>query len=260
MGEYHDLYLKCDLLLLCDVFEKFISVCLKDCGLYPSHYYSSSGLSWDAMVKMIGVRLEKIDNTDVHLLLEKRMRDGVSYISKRFSKSSNDKTTMYWDMNNIYRTIMSIDYLPYEGFKFLSEGEIDGFDLGIIPENSLIGYILHNDYLLCPEKNEVIYDMLSKYCKEFVDRYDIKVGGVKKLIPNLSNKIRYSIHYKNLIYYLSLGMNLIKICRILSFKQSNWLKVLTDFNTEKKKNSPDEFSKYLYKLINSCIYSEIIEK
>ena len=56
--------------------------------------------------------------------------------------------------------------------------------------------------------------MLSNYCKDIVDWYGIKVGGVKKLIPNPYNKIRYPIHYQNLIYYLSLEMKLVKIHRI----------------------------------------------
>ena len=141
----------------------------------------------------------------------------------------------------------------------------------MIPENSLIGYILevdleyphslhnlHNDYPLSPEKIEVSY-MLSSYCKELADWYDIKVGGVKKLIPNLCDKIRYVIHYKYLIYYLSLRMKLVKIHKILSFKQRNRLKVFTDFNTDKRKGSNDEFSKNLYKLLHNGIYRKSIE-
>ena len=60
--------------------------------------------------------------------------------------------------------------------------------------------------------------MLSNYCKDFVDKY-IKIGGVKKLIPYLYDKVEYVVHYKNLKYYLSLGMKRVKIHRILSFKQ-----------------------------------------
>ena len=66
--------------------------------------------------------------------------------------------------------------------------------------------------------------MLSNYCKYIVDQYGIKVGGVNKLIPNLGDKVEYVVHYKNLGYYLSLGMKLVKIHRILSFKQRNWVK------------------------------------
>ena len=106
-----------------------------------------------------------------------------------------------------------IQDFPYCGFKILSEEEIESFDLDMISENSKIGYILevdleycwklhdlHNDYPLCPEKTEVGYDMLSKYCKKIVDWYGINVGGVKKLIPNLGDKVKYVVHYKNLKY------------------------------------------------------------
>ena len=258
LGEYHDLYLKTNVLLLCDVFEKFINVCLSDYGLDPSHYFSSPGLAWKSMLKMTGVRLEKIDNIDVHLFLEKGMRGGISYISKRYAKSEENTEIMYWDMNKLYGTIMSFDYLPYGGFKFLSKEEIKVFALSSIAENSLIGYILevdleypkelhdsHNDYPLCPEKIEMKYNMLFNYCKEIVDWYSIKVGGVKKLIPNLCDKVNHIDHYKNLQCYLSLGMKLVKIHRMLKFKESNWLKSYVDFNIEKRKESPDEFSKNL---------------
>ena len=234
MGEYHDLYLKSYISLLSCISETFSSICLKDYGLDPSHYFSSPGLSWDSMLKFTGVKLEKINNIDVLLFLEKGMRGGVSYISKRYSKSDENTKIMYFDMNNLYGTVMSFNYLLYGGFKFLSEKEIDLFNLDSIPENSLIGYILevdleyckqlhdlHNDYPLCPGKTEGVNDMLSKYCQDIADWYGIKVGGVKKLIPNLGDKIEYVVHCENLKYYLSLGMKLVKIHRIVKFKQSN---------------------------------------
>ena len=133
LREYHDLYLKTEVLLLCDVFEKFIDVCLKDYKLDPCHYYSSPGLSWDAMLKMTGIKLEKINKVDIHLFLEKGMRSGISYISKRYSKSSDDKTIMYWDANNLYGCAM-IQNLPYSGFKFLSEQEPKRFEIDITSE------------------------------------------------------------------------------------------------------------------------------
>ena len=204
LGEYHDLYLKCDVLLLCDVFEKFINVYVEDCGLDPCHYYFSPGLSWDAMLKFTGIPLEKVDKYDVDLFLEKGMRGAVSYISKRYAKSDENTDIIYWDMNSLYGTVMSFNYLPYGGFKFLSDEEIKVFGLYSIPENSLIGYILevdleystflhnlHNDYPLCPKKIEVSSDMPSKYCKDIADRYDFKDGGVKKTIPNLGDKVEY---------------------------------------------------------------------
>ena len=118
---------------------------------------------------------------------------------------------------------------------------------------------LHNDYPLCPEKIEVSDDLLSRYYGEIADWYGIKVGGVKKLIPNLGDKVEYVTHYENLKYYLSLGMKLVKINRILSFKQRNWLKSYVDFNTKKRQESPDEFNKGLYKLLTNCIYGKRVE-
>ena len=162
-----------------------------------------------------------------------------------------------------------IQDLPYGGFKFLSKKEVSNFNLDSIPENSPTGYILevdlgyckephdsHNYYPLYPEKIEVGYDMLSEYLKDIPDSYAIKVGGVKKLIPNLGDKITYVVHYKNLQCYLSLGIKLVKIHRILKFKQSNWLK---SYTAKKRQESLHEFSKGLYKLLNKCIYGKSIE-
>ena len=164
------------------------------------------------------------------------MRGGFSYISKRYGKSDENTEIIYCDMNNLYGSCMILD-LPTHRFRFLTEKEINNFNLDSIPENNPIGYILevdlehckelhdlHSDYPLYPEKTEVSYDMLSKYCKDIADCYNIKVGGAKKLIPNLGEKTEYVVHYEDLKYYFSLAMKLVKIHRILSFKQSNWLK------------------------------------
>ena len=91
LGQYHDLYLKCDVLLLCDVFEKFIDVCLVDYGLDPCRYYSSAGLSSDAILKMTDIRLEKINNIDVHLFLVKGMRGGYHIFLKDVVKVVMEK-------------------------------------------------------------------------------------------------------------------------------------------------------------------------
>ena len=114
MGYYHDHYLKKDVLVLADVFEKFIDTCLKILKLDPCHYFSSPGLSWNAMPKMTGVRLEKIsDIIDMYLFIEKQLRGGISYTAKRYSKANNKymnnydptKSSIYilhLDMNNFY--------------------------------------------------------------------------------------------------------------------------------------------------------------
>ena len=170
-------------------------MCLQYYGLDPCHYISSPGLSWDSMLKFTGVELEKISDINVHLFLEKGMKGAISYISKRYARSD------YLDFCNLYGWAMSCNYLPYGGHKCLSKEEIKSFNLHSIPENSSVGYILkvdleypkelhnlHNDYPLAPEKIEISYDLLSNYCKGIADCYGIKVGGVKKLVPNLGDK------------------------------------------------------------------------
>ena len=134
-------------------------------------------------------------------------------------------------MSNLYGCEMSY-YLPYEEFSRLKN--VDKFDISSISEKSPIGYILevdlkypedlhvlHNDYPLAPEKRAIDYDMLSVYCKKLPDKYGIKVGDVMKLILNLGNKPNCVLHYKNLQFYLSLGMKLSKIHKVLKFKQSD---------------------------------------
>ena len=83
--------------------------------------------------------------------------------------------------------------------------------------------------------------MLSDYCTTIADEYEIKVDDVEKLIPNLGSKTNYVLHYRNLQLYLSLGMKLTKIHRVLTFKPSDWMKKYIDFNTEKRTNAANSF-------------------
>ena len=107
-------------------------------------------------------------------------------------------------MNNLYGWAIN-EYLPCARFKWLKN--IDKFDIMSISEKSSIGNLLvvdleypdelhelHNDFPLAPETFAVSNDILSKYCKKIADKYEIKVDDVKKLIPNLGNKINYVIH------------------------------------------------------------------
>ena len=137
-------------------------------------------------------------------------------------------------------------YLSCGEFKWVKN--IDNFDQYSISRNDRYGYILevnlkypdeihnlHNNYQLVPEKIEITYDMLSEYCKKIAYKYNIKIGGVTKLVPNLCKKTNYVVHYMNLKLYLSLGIKMIKIHKILKYKQSNWMKKSNDLNTEKRK-------------------------
>ena len=160
--EIKTLYLKTDVLLLADVFEKFIKTLifmslksLNYYGLDPCHYFSSPGLSWDSMLKITKVELESINDIDIHLFIEKRMRGGISYIVRGHSKTNNkymrnygntveDIFIMYLDENNLYEWAMT-QYLTCSDFKWMNENSINKFNIDLVKENSQYGYILEVD-------------------------------------------------------------------------------------------------------------------
>ena len=95
LGDYHNLYVATDTLLLADVFENFRKVCQEKYGLDPAHYYSAPGLSWDALLKKTGVELELLTDLDMHLFIERGMRGGISMASKRYAKANNPQVEGY---------------------------------------------------------------------------------------------------------------------------------------------------------------------
>ena len=279
MGEYHDLYLKSDILLLADVFENFRKACQQYYGLDPAHYFTSPGLSWDAMLKMTKTELELMSDVDMFQFIEKGMRGGISYITNRYGKANNkymknynpeevSKYIMYLDANNLYGWAMS-QYLPTGGFKWLTEEEVDLSKYNDESEKGLILEVdleypeelhdLHNDYPLAAEKIKVTEDMLSPYCREIAGKFKVKVGLVDKLIPTLGNKERYVLHYHNLQLYISLGLKLTKIHRALEFNQSPWLKPYIGFNTKKRAGAKNSFEKEFFKLMNNSVFGKTME-
>ena len=137
MGQYHDLYLKSDVLLLADVlvFEKFRKTCLRYYKLDPCHYFTSPGLSWDAMLKKTGVELELMSNIDQFQFIERGIKGGVSYICERYAKANNKYISDYdptkpstyitcLDASNLYGWAMSED-LPTGGFYWVPGEKID---------------------------------------------------------------------------------------------------------------------------------------
>ena len=280
MGQYHDLYLKSDVLLLADIFENFREQYLDTYGLDPAHYVSLPSSSWDAMQKMTDVRLDLLSDVDMLNFIEKGTRGGISTITHRHAHANNkymknydpqkeSSHIIYLDANNLYGWAM-IQKLPTGDFRWIPSPEyinLDSYD-----ENSSKGLILevdleypkelhdlHNDYPLAPEKITVREEMLSDYCRRIQKREGIKTGQVEKLVPNLRDKERYVLHYRNLQLYLSLGLKLKKIHRALQFSQSNFLAKYINFNTQKRAKAKNAFEKDFFKLANNAVFGKTME-
>ena len=271
--------------------EKFIGICSeygvrKTCMQYykldPCHYFTSPGLSWDAMLKMTNIKLELMTDIEMFQFIEKGMHRGVSYIANRYGNTNNkymkeydenapSKYIMYLDANNLYGWAMS-QYLPTGNFKWMTDKEISKINLGKYELDSKEGlilevdleypkelYDLHNEYPIAPEKVKVSNDMLSAYCKKIAKKYNIATGLVRKLIPTLRDKKEYVLHYRNLQLYLDLGLKIKKIHRVLKFDQSPWLKQYIDFNTEKRKHAKNTFEKDFFKLMNNSVFGKMME-
>ena len=262
--DYHELYNDSDVLLLADVSENFRDLCLKIYGLNPVYYFTAPGLAWDACLKMTSINLELLSDQDMLLMIEKGIRGGISIISNRYGEANNkymkcfnknkpSKYLMYLDANNLYGSAMS-EKLPTRGFKWLTNKEINNiFNNQIVqvwektpcilevdleyPEKL---HDLHNDYPFCPERVK---------CE----------NGVEKLIPNLRDKNKYVIHYRNLIQCLKAGMKLKKIHRGIKFKESAFLKSYIDKNTYLRTQAKNNFEKYFYKLMNNSVFGKTME-
>ena len=282
LGEYHDLYLKTDVLLLADVFENFRKVCLKFYKLDPAHYYTSPGLSMDAAYRMTNARLELVTDYDMYLMIEGSIRGGVSMISKKYAKANNkylpnfnpskpSTNIILLDANNLYGWAMR-QPLPTGNFKWLTEDQVKDFDVMAIPFDSKTGYFLevdldypehlhdkHSDYPLAPENITVTNEMLSPYSISLKQSLEIKGSSSRKLTPNLRGKSKYTVHYRALKFYLEQGMVLTKIHRIASFDQCAWLKSYIDFNTNKRKQAESDFEKDFFKLMNNSVYGKTME-
>ena len=173
----------------------------------------------------------------------------------------------YLDSSNLYGGAIS-DALPTGDFTFLPEDEVASFDLDSTTKSDDYGYIpevdlkypehlhdSHSDYPLAAEKLKITKEMQSAYSSSLTSSHVIS----EKLSPNLIDKTNYVIHYENLRFYLKHGLQLLKLHRILKFRQSAWIKPYINFNTAKRRAAKFSFLQAHYKNLNSMLFGKTME-
>ena len=254
MRDYHDLYLKTDVLLLADVMTEFRKTCKKTYGLDALHYYTSPGLAWDAMLKFTKMELDLISDQDMYLMIESGIRGGVSSIMKRYSKANHkylddydpnipSQHIMYLDANNLYGWAMSKPQ-PHKNFRWMKEEELKSWEskpcileVDLKYPKELHG--LHNEYPLAPER--------------------LTINKVEKLIPNLNDKTKYVLHHESLKMYLEMGLKLTKIHRGITFEESCFMKSYIGLNTKMRAKGTTDFEKDFYKLMNNSVFGKTMK-
>ena len=226
--DYHNIYLKSDVLLLSDVWNNFKKTCYKIYELDVSYYFTAPGLSWDAFLKTKNDEsngkffVELLTDIDMYQFYESGIRGGLSQISKRYAKANNkymsnynkdlpDEYILYLDANNLYGFAMC-EYLPKSDFKWNTD-IWDSKKILAIPDNNKIGYTfevdlhypdklhdLHNNYPLAPENLKIKKEWLNKW-----QQNDYIETNIEKLVTTFHDKLNYVINYKLLKLYLKLG-------------------------------------------------------
>lgn len=264
LGEYSDLYMKTDILLLADVFENFRETCYKIYSLDAAHYFTAPSLSFDSMLKYTKVQIHALTCIDMHLFVERGIRGGVSVCNKRHSKGNHKymenydpkqetQFLIYLDANNLFGWSM-LQYLPIDSFQWCHK-TFDTQSILNIPKDAHIGFIFevdldypqklnddHKDYPFCPQ-NQVVPHTKND----------------TKLLLTLDDKKKYIIHYTMLQCALKQGLVLKKIHRVLKFAQTQWLKPYIELNTMLRTLADNDFEKNFYKLSINSIYGKLME-
>ena len=263
IGEYHDLYIQIDTLLLADVFENFRNKCIRTYKLDPLHFVSAPGLAWKACLKKTGVELELLTDTDMLLKVEDGIRGGICQVSQRYSKVNNkymkdfDKNKesayiQYFDANNLYGWAMS-QPLPVGDIKWIKNKSkfttdfIKNYDV-----NSNKGYIFEAT-IIYPEKlHDKHKDLPFLLAKQIINK-------CQKLICSIYDKEKYVVHIRALKQALNYGLELEKVHNVTEFKQEAWMKSYIDMNTELRKNTNNESDKNFFKLMNNSVFGKTME-
>ena len=257
LADYHDLYLRTDVVMLANVYKAFRDICLKHYKLDPVHFYTSPGLAWKACFKHTGIRLELLTNPDMLLMIERGIRGGITqavrkytlannkYMGDRFNSKSESSCLQYLDANNLYGWAMS-QPVPTGRFKWV---DVNPNEISELATRTDKGYVLEVDVSYPKELHNSQNDL--PFMSERME-----INGVEKLVPKLRDKKNYIIHIQALNQVLQHGLRLDRIHRVIEFNQSPWLKTYIDFDTQLRTAATNDFEKDFFKLMNNSVFGK----
>ena len=262
LGDYHDLYLRTDVVLLENVYQAFrdICTCLKHYSLDPAHFYTSPGLAWKACLKHTGIRSEFQADPKMLLMFERGIRDGITqadhryastnnkYLGDKFDPKSESSYLQYLDANNLFGWAMS-QPLPTGRFKWVDVNPNEISELAVRNDK---GYKLEVD-VSYPKELHNPHNDFPFMCER------MEINGVENLVPNLRDKNNFVIHSKALDQDLQHRLILNRMHRGIEFDQSPWLKTYIDFNTQLRMAATNHFIKDFFKLINNSVFGKTME-
>jgi hypothetical protein len=284
LGDFQDVYVTTDVLLLADVFENFRSVSLERYGLDPAHYITIASFAYDACLKYTGICVDLITDSTMYGYVEASVRGGVAqvcsmrlatannpYLPESYNPDVERSYIMYYDTNAMYACAMSMA-VGHGGCRWLREDELDALDVMSIPDDSSDGYLIeidmhspqnmhkhHEQLPLGPTKRTVRQAELSQYARRVQERLGLHKSTQSKLLLTLEPKVRYTVHHKLLQTYIKHGMVVTRVHRGIVFWQDNYLKQFVDFNARLRASATNTFESNLCKLmVNSC-YGKFLE-
>ena len=260
IGDYHDLYLRTDVVLPANVFEAFRDTCLKHYSLDPVHFYTAPGLAWKACLEKTGVRLELLTDPDMLLMFERGIQGGITQAVHRYASANNkymgdlydlskeSSYLQYLNANNLYGWAMS-QPLPTSKFKWV---DIKPIQISTLAASKIKGYLLEVN-IKYPTDLHNPHNDLPFMCDKMT------INKVKKLVPNLKDKKNYVIHIRALDQVLRHGLVLERIHRAVEFNQMDWMKPYIDFNTKHRTAATNDFEKDFFKLMNNPVFRKTTE-